>query len=178
MTVREMTAPPEADESISVLARLFAEHAVWREAGASIREGAASAVWFRQCPGRAWRLVRQAGVSRLEPGRAEDPDFVFRFGPESIAALEAAGQDSGDFAVCLFDWMIHPDPDLRVDFRIAGSIPRLVRNGYVGLLRRAGPKPAAFAAAHGVSNLRALRRLIRALRRREPFAWEVDARRG
>ncbi len=167
-----MTEPGASGDAIAVLVRLFAEHPVWRDAGATIRDGATSAVWFRERPGEPWHLEREAGVSRLRPGRAADPDFVFRFGAESIAALEAAGEDVGDFAVCLFEWMIHPDPDLRIDFRIVAGFPRLLRNGYVGLLARAGPQVAAFGARHGITGLGPLRRLVRLLRRSQPFAWE------
>lgn len=166
--------PAAPDAIVAALDRLFRDHPAWRKAARRIRPAATSAVWFRHRPGEPWHLVREGGGARLRPGRAPDPDFVFRFAPESVRALESAGETVGDFAVRLFELMIDPDPSRRVELRIAASFPRLLRRGYVDLLFAAGPQVSAFAARHGVRGLGALARLVSALRRREPFDWETE----
>jgi hypothetical protein len=51
-------------------------------------------------------------------------------------------------------------------------VHRGVERGYVGTLRKAGPKVLAFAVAHGVVTLGQLRALVERSRRKRPAQWE------
>jgi len=173
----ETAGDPQPDASIARLARLYREHPAWRKAAARLDARATSGVWFSHRPGEPWRLVRRGDATVLEPGRARDPDLAFRFTPAAIDALAEAGDGVADFAVRLFELMIDPDPSRRVGFRTVASFARLARRGYLRLLLQdGGPRVARFAARHGVLGLGALRRLIAALGRMEPYAWERETR--
>jgi hypothetical protein len=110
----------------------------------------------------------------LLPGRAEDPDFVFRFSPGSIAELERAGPGVGDVALRLFELILDEDENTRIDIRLVATFWRLAQRGYVRLLLSSGARVAAFAAGHGVSGFHSLRERVGALRRREPYPWECS----
>jgi hypothetical protein len=163
-----------SDPHVAALTRLFRSHPAWCAAAARIAEGSTSGVWFLHRPGEPWHLLREGDESWLRPGLAERPDFVFRFSPASIRELEQAGDQVGDFAVRLFELMLEPEPERQVGFRIVAGFTRLLRRGYVGLLLSSGPRVAAFAARNGVTGLASLRRLVNALRRSEPWDWEVS----
>jgi hypothetical protein len=165
-------AADPSDPSIDRLAHLFRAHPAWTAAARRLEPEATSTVYFRHRPGEAWRLEQREGVTRLLPGAAADPDFVFRFAEGSIARLEAVHGGIGDFAVELFTLITEDDPEVRVGFRIAAGFPRLVRRGYLGLLLAAGPRVVAFGASHGIRTLGALRRFVAQLRNRGPESWE------
>jgi hypothetical protein len=162
------------DEWIERLARLFREHPAWVAAARHLSPDATSSVYFRHRPGEPFHLEQGRSGSLLLPGAARDPDLAFRFAPRSVERLEAVRGGIGDFAVELFSLITGPDPDARVDLRIAASFPRLARRGYVALLLRAGPRVLAFGARRGVRTLAALRRLVADLRRPAPEPWEAD----
>jgi hypothetical protein len=166
------TEPDYPDAHVAALADLYRRHPAWRAAAAYLADESTSAVWFAHRRGEPWHLERGGGESWLRPGRTPDPDFVFRFTPASIHELAGAGSAVGDFAVCLFELMVDPDEERRVAFRIAAPFSRLARRGYVRLLLESGPRVAAFAARHGITGLRSLHRLVRAVRHAEPFEWE------
>lgn len=161
------------DLHVAQLAALFRDHRAWRAAAALLGEGATSAVYFAHRPGEPWRLVRRDGVTLLEPGAADDPDFVFRFSPEAIAELAAVHGGIGAFATVLFALIVDADEPRRVGFRIAAGFPRLVARGYLRLVLAAGPEVVRFGLAHGVATLRGLRRMVEELRARPPEPWEV-----
>jgi hypothetical protein len=171
-----VSASDARDETVEALAALFRTHPAWRAAARSIREGAESDVYFRHLPGRRWHLTRCAGAAELRPGPAGVPDFVFRFPPEAVRALGRARGGVGDFAVRLFELVLDDDPERHVDLRIVAPFRQLARNGYVGLLRRAGPRLAAFGATRGVTNAAQVARLVRRLRGASPFEWEEAPR--
>jgi len=166
-----VSVPADADPT-AVLADLFRDHPAWRDAAKHVDGGASSAVWFTHRPGEPWRLVRRDGTTFLEPGVADDPDFVFRFTPAAIERLAAVRGGVGDFAVALFRLVVEPTGEARVDFRIRAGFARLVRRGYLRLLLAAGPAVLAFGLAHGVTTVGALRRLVASLRTRPPAPWE------
>ena len=124
-----------------------------------------SDVEFTHLPGERWHLVREGGRTRLRPGAASQPDFAFRFSPESIEALARVEGGIGDFAVRLFSLIEEADPARGVGFGVRASFWRLARHGYVRLLIEAGPRVAAFGAARGVTSLGRLRRRVEAARR-------------
>lgn len=163
----------EADPTIDRLARLFRDHPAWIRAAEGLHPTATSTVYFAHRPGEAWHLVRTARGVELLPGMAEDPDLVFRFSAESVQHLERVDGGVGEFAVALFSSILEGESDLR----IAAGFPRLIRRGYLGLLRRAGPPVLAFGARHGIRNVGALRALVADLRDREPAEWEGVSRR-
>lgn len=164
---------PDSDEVIRELARLFREHPAWVAAARRIAEGSASNVYFRHRPGEAWHLIRRDGQTRLERGAVDDPDFVFRFAPGSVARLAKVRGGVGDFAVALFELIEDDSPECGVDFRVAAPWKRLWRRGYARLLVDAGPRVWAFGARRGVLNWNALRRLVVASRGRGRFDWEA-----
>jgi len=165
-----MSQTQRADEWAGRLARLFAEHPAWVEAARRLSGDATSSVYFTHLPGAPWRLeTRSCGVVLL-PGAAADPDLVFRFTPESIAALESAEGGIGDFAVALFEQIV----DGAVDLRIRAGFGRLVMRGYVKLLFAAGPPVMAFGATHGIRTLGALRRFVADLRAQGAADWEYE----
>jgi hypothetical protein len=160
------------DPDVDRLAGLFRAHPIWCEAARGISEDATSNVFFRHRPGEPWRLVRRAGESVLEPGRAADPDLAFCFPPAAIGALEATRGGVGDFALALFRLMLDSDPERRVELRVIAPFTRLLRRGYVSLLLRGGPRLLRFGAAHGVRSLAELRRAVEAARSAKPLPWE------
>jgi hypothetical protein len=166
-------ATSKRDEWVDRLARLFREHPAWVAAAHHLSSGASSTVYFAHHLDRdghePWRLEQCDAGTCLLPGAARDPDFIFRFSPESIEQLEAVDGTVGDFAVALFSLVV----DDEVQLRIAAGFPRLIRRGYVKLLLVAGPPVVAFGATHGIRTLGALRRLVAGLRRRGPADWEA-----
>jgi len=169
--------PPESDE-VERLARLFREHPAWVQAADRVDDAATSDVYFSSRPGEAWHLARAGGETRLRPGRARDPDFVFRFTPRAVERLAAVGDGIGSFAVELFRLMTATDPEERVDFRIAAPFSRLMGRGYVTLLAAGGLRVLAFGASRGIHTLADLRRLVARLVSSRPEPWEQrsDAR--
>jgi hypothetical protein len=167
-----MPGATAADSSISQLETLFREHPAWVRAAAKLEPAATSAVFFAHRPGEPWRLERIEGVTRLLPGAAADPDFVFCFPPRAIERLAGVEGDIGSFAVELFQLITESDPELRVGFRVAVPFPRLVRRGYLGLLAAGGWRVLAFGASHGVRSVAQLRGLVDVLRHRDPESWE------
>jgi len=153
------------DPHVARLRRLFETHPVWLAAARHVLPEACSTVRFSHLSGRAWTLRAEAGHTVLVPGRARDPDFVFRFTPAAVERLEATRGRTADFAIELFTLIEHPDPALRVGFRVAAPFSRLVRRGYLGLLAAAGPRVLAYGAARGVAGVGALRRLVERRRR-------------
>lgn len=153
---------------------LFFEHPAWVSAARHISSRATSTVYFSHVPGQAWRLEQRDDRTRLLPGAASDPDFVFRFTPEAISRLDAVEGGIGDFAVTLFELMVEDDPDLHVGFRITAGFGRLASRGYLRLLAAAGPRVVTFGAAHGIRTLSALRRFVAGLRARSPEDWESE----
>lgn len=172
MRFHAFVAEPATDESVKRLARLFLEHPAWVAAARHLDRGATSTVYFSHLPGEPWRLDQSEGDTRLLPGAATDPDFVFRFTPAAVEVLEGVEGGIGAFAVALFGLILEDDPERRVGFRIAADFARLVRRGYVRLLLAAGPRVAAFGAIHGIFHLGALRRFVADLRARDPEEWE------
>ncbi|MDH3214649.1 MAG: hypothetical protein OEM05_19390 [Myxococcales bacterium] len=162
------------EDSIDRLARLFLEHPAWVTAARRLAPQATSTVYFAHRPGEPWRLEHREGRTRLLPGAAADPDFVFRFAATSAERLETVRGGIGDFAVALFTLITEEDPEARVDFRIVAGFPRLVRRGYLGLLVAAGPRVVAFGASHGIRTLAALRRFAAQRRAGTPEPWEVE----
>ena len=165
-------AAASEDPHVARLAELFRSHEIWSEAARLIAADATCAVFFSHRPGEPWRLVRRGGVSVLEPGAAQDPDFAFCFAPRAIEALARTRGGIGDFALALFRLALERDPERRVRIRVIAPFGRLLRRGYVGLLLRGGPKLLRFGARHGVRSLAELRRLVDAARRTKPEAWE------
>lgn len=168
----------ERDEWVERLGRLFAGHPAWVAAARHLAPGVTSSVYFSQRPGEAWHLEQAAGATRLLPGAARDPDFVFRFPPAAVERLETVEGGVGDFAVALFELMTADDPESHVGFRIVAGFPRLLRRGYVRLLLAAGPRVLAFGAAHGIRTPGALRRFVAQLRTRDPEPWENPGAEG
>jgi hypothetical protein len=160
------------DPHVERLARLFREHPAWRQAARHVSEDSTSRVLFTHRPGERWHLERENAESRLLPGDVPDPDFVFRFSPQSIERLAGIEGSVGAFAVELFGLILGEDPRARVDLRIAAPFQRLVRRGYVRLLVASGGSVLAFGARHGVGSLGQLRRLVARLAQRQPEAWE------
>jgi hypothetical protein len=169
------TSPTRCADPIRTLARLFREHPAWIDAARHIDDRAESAVFFSHVPGRPWRLLRRRGKTLLLPGRAHDPDFVFRFTPGAVARLAAVQGDVGDFAVELFSCIAEPRRGRRVGFGIVAPFARLAERGYVRALLAAGPKVLAFGFARGVRTLGDLRVLVEHARRGRPARWERAA---
>lgn len=169
-----MPPSPEPDAHVERLAELFRAHPVWCAAARRISAESTSNVFFRHRPGEAFRLVRRAGESVLEPGPAADPDLAFCFPPAAIAALEATLGGVDDFALALFRLMLEADPEQRVELRVIAPFTRLLRRGYVGLLLRGGPRLLRFGAEHGVRNAAELRRIIQTVRSATPRPWETE----
>jgi len=163
-----------SDPIVVRLAALFREHPAWVAAARHLSRRATSSVYFSHRPGETWQLEQQAGVTRLLPGAAADPDFVFRFTPRAVDRLEAVRGGIGDFAVELFTLMLEEDPELHVGFRIVPGFARLATRGYLRLVLAAGPKVLAFGATHGIHSLPALRRFVGELRARGPQEWEME----
>jgi hypothetical protein len=169
-----MSAPQVRDETVDRLAKLFLEHTAWIAAARHISGRATSNVYFSHRPGEVWRLEQNDGRTELRPGRASDPDFVFRFTPASIDRLDAIAGGMGEFAVELFTLIIEEDERLKIDFRVVASFGRLTMRGYVKLLLASGPAVLVFGARHGILTLGALRRFVGELTSRTPEAWETE----
>jgi len=163
------------DLSVERLARLFSEHPAWREAARLLDRRVTSTVFFRHRPGEPWHLERRGDETLLLPGAAHDPDFAFRFTPAAIDRLAAVRGNAGDFAAQLFALAYSPDPELRVNIRVAVGLTRLLRRGYVRLLLAAGPRARAIGFAHGETGMSSLQHLVGSLRRLDRAAWEKPA---
>jgi hypothetical protein len=161
-----------ADSTPARLARLFREHPAWIEAASHLTIDATSTVYLSDQPDCVWHLVQQEHETRMLPGPASDPDFVFRFTPAAVERLEAATGGIDAFAVELFRSLLEEPFDSGVAMRVVASFSRLLRGGYVSLLLAAGPRVMAFGATHGIASLGALRELVAAMRSREPAEWE------
>jgi hypothetical protein len=157
--------PSETDPHVERLREMFLGHPAWLAAAAYVSPAATCAVRFSHRPGEPWKLVRRAGRTALLPGRAADPDFAFRFTPRAIDRLAATEGGIADFALTLFALIEHPDPEVRVGFRIVAPFTRLVEHGYVRLLAAAGPRVLRKGVERGVSTVSALRRLVEKHRR-------------
>lgn len=162
----------EAQAGVERLGRLFRDHPAWRQAARRLADDVGSNVYFSTRPGEVWHLERQGDETLLSTGPAPRPDFVFRFTPAAVERLERVRGGIGDFAVELFRLILAEDPDVRVDFRIVASFPRLVRGGYLALLGAGGLPVLAFGAARRVRTLAELRRLVERVRERRPYEWE------
>jgi hypothetical protein len=160
------------DPHVERLARLFREHPAWRQAARHVSDDSTSRVLFTHRPGERWHLERENAGSQLLPGDVPDPDFVFRFSPESIERLAGVEGSVGAFAVELFRLILGEDARARVDLRIAAPFQRLVRRGYVRLLAASGGSVIAFGARHGIGSLGPLRRLVARLTQQAPEPWE------
>jgi hypothetical protein len=161
----------QGDEWTDRLSRLFLAHPAWVEIARRLRQDASSSVYFSHREREPWRLVRCDDETHLIPGADPDPDFVFRFTPESIEALESVEGGVGDFAVTLFSLVV----DGAVELRIVAGFPRLMTRGYLRLLLAAGPPVLVFGARHGIRTIGALRRFVAQLRERGPAEWEQPA---
>ena len=159
------------DKYVEKLRHHFLHHPVWVEAAKPIREGAQSLVTFSHLKG-IWHLRREGGKSLLVQGRPDQPDFGFCFTPPSIERLTEIEGDIGDYAVTLFSLITHPDPQVRIGFKVYASVPRLLKMGYVQVLLRGGPKVLQYAGQRGVRTLGDLFRLFQELR--TPAPWEKE----
>jgi hypothetical protein len=162
----------ERDEFVGRLARMFRENPAWVDAAKRMESGARSTVCFSHLPGEPWHLERSNGETRLLPGAASHPDFVFRFTPESIERLAAIDGGIGDIAVELFKLIATERSQRRIGFRVVASFPTLVQRGYLGVLAAGGRRVLAFGASRGVRTLADLRRLVERAREAEPQDWE------
>lgn len=162
--------PPDAD--VLRLAELFRSHPAWLRAANRLDPGACSEVRFSHRPGEVWHLASRHGRTLLAPGSLPNPDLSLRFTPAAIAKLAAVEGGVGDFAVALFEAMLEADEEPGVAIRIVAPFATLARKGYVALLLAGGAKLLAFGAARGIRTLADLRRLVRQLQTRGPYAWE------
>lgn len=160
------------DETVSALADLFHRHPAWRAAARYITRESMSDVYFTHRRGEVWRLVHAEQGSSLVPGKAQEPDFVFRFAPGAVTRLQAVEGGLGDFAAELFSLFEEEDPDQRVDLRVAAPFAQLRKHGFLKLLLSAGPKAAAFGFRRGVFSVTGLAKLVRNARRAPVFDWE------
>ena len=157
------------DEWTERLARLFREHPAWVAAAGHLDPEATCTFYFSHREHTPWRIEQRDSETRLAPGGASDPDFVFLFTPRSIERLEAVDGGIGDFAVALFSLIL----DDEVRLRIAAGFPRLAQRGYLKLLLAGGPKVLAFGATHGIQTWGALRRFVEEQRSPGPANWEI-----
>ena len=95
------------------------------------------------------------------------------FTPAAIERVASVQGGIGEFAVALFECIASEDPELRVGFRVAAPLTRLLRRGYVGLILAAGPMVAAYGTRRGIRTLAQLRRLVQESRATGPAEWEV-----
>jgi hypothetical protein len=168
-----MDTTAKADAVVEHLAELFADHPAWVKAATHLSPRATSTVYFSHRPGETWCLAQEHGRSVMRPGRAADPDFVFRFTPAAVERLGTVEGGIGEFATTLFGLMLAEDESVRVGMRIAAGFLRLTTRGYVKLLVAAGPSVLAFGARHGVATLAGLRRFVADLSKRGVEDWEV-----
>jgi hypothetical protein len=159
------------DPHIARLRELFRTHPAWLSAAQHIKDGSQSRVYFSHVPGE-FHMLRKDGQSLLLEGKADDPDFAFRFTPKSIDRLSRVqGSDVADFAVELFECIVSEDPDLQVGLRIISGFTKLFWRGYVTLLMKGGPRVLAYGASRGVNSVGDLRRFLKQSRASDP-RWE------
>jgi len=156
------------DPTIAKLAWLFSEHPVWADAMERIADGSVSAVYFSHRPGEPWHLIIESGAVHLRPGPIRNPDFVFRFSPQSVDKLAAVQGGIDAVAVELFDLILADE----IGFRINASFWRLIRHGHLRLVLEAGPKVFAYGARHGVRTLGQLRAVAKSVSSSRQAAWE------
>ncbi len=163
----------DPDQTVEVLGEFFRSHRAWREAAQRIDPEAMSDVYFSHRPGEVWHLLQSAPGSALEPGKADDPDFVFRFSPGAVRRLQTVEGGIVEFALELFSLIDESDPEDRVDLRVVAPFSRLRERGYVRLLLDAGPKLAKYGLQRGILSVSGVRKLVRSARAAPPFPWEI-----
>jgi len=171
---RGKTDPDDtADETVSTLADLFLDHPGWQQAAREIARVSMSNVYFTHLPGLAWHLEQREVGSALEPGKVDDPDFVFRFAPGAVRRLRRVKGGIGEFAAELFSLADGADPEHHVDLRVVASFSRLRERGYLRLLVRAGPRVAAYGLSRGIFSVADVGKLVRQARDTSPYEWEI-----
>ncbi len=171
---REQTNPDEStDETVSALAELFRKHPGWRQAAREIARVSTSNVYFTHRPGVAWHLEQRDVGSSLEPGKADDPDFVFRFAPGAVERLQGVKGGIGEFAAELFSLADGADPEHHVDLRVVASFSRLRARGYLRLLVKAGPRVIAYGLSRGIFSVADIGKLVHQARDTPAYEWEV-----
>lgn len=160
------------DASLTKVADLFQTDPVWVKSMGAISVGVESTVYFSHRPDEIWHLVKEKEGVVLRPGRATNPDFIFRFTPQAIAQLAATKGGADVVGVALFDLILTDDPALAVGFRIVASFWTLVRHGHLQLVVTSGPRVLAYGARHGIVTAGQLRAFVGKLRTTEPASWE------
>jgi hypothetical protein len=163
----------DPDSTVEILREFFRAHRAWCEAAQRIDPVSMSDVYFSHRPGEVWHMQRSGLGSDLEPGKSEDPDFVFRFSPGAVSRLETVTGGIAEFAVELFLLIDEADPENRVDLRVVANFSRLQERGYLRLLLDAGPKLAKYGLQRGIFSVSGIHQLIRNATGAAPFSWEI-----
>lgn len=155
---------PVPDEAKRRLVNYFAENPAWVSAAKPLGDGVCSRVYFFG-EDTEWNLVRRNGVSVLEPGRADNPDFEFTFSEGAINYMtELAEGTIGDFATRFYECCFLMDEARRVEFQVVSSVSQIVRRGYWIIVLKGGFKVLKIARQHGIGGVQDIKRLFGLLR--------------
>jgi hypothetical protein len=155
---------PVSLEARRKLIHYFATHPAWVKAAQPLGEGVCSALRWMDDP-EPWRLIRRDGISILEPGEPENPDFSFVFSEGAVEYLTGAENGTiGDFATRLYECCFLLDADRRVDFQVIAPISQILKRGYWKVALKGGFQVMKMARAHGIGSAKDIRRIFGLLR--------------
>jgi hypothetical protein len=155
---------PVSEEAKQRLITFFATNPAWMSAAKPLGEGVSSRLYFAGDE-REWRLIRRKGVSVLEPGPAENPDFSFTFTEGAVDYMTELQDGSiGDFATRMYECCFLLDDDQRIDFQVVSSVAQVIRRNYWIIVLKGGFKVLKIARQHGIGGVQDFKRLFGLLR--------------
>lgn len=138
----------------------FAMHPAWVSAAKPLADGVCSRLRF-EGEEKVWRLIRRNGVSVLEPGEPDNPDFDFVFSEGAIDYLTELQEGSiGDFATRLYECCFLLPEDKRVEFQVLAPVSQILKRGYWKIALKGGLKVLRIARQHGLGSLDDIKRLF------------------
>jgi hypothetical protein len=142
-----------AGPSYQVLKAFLETAEAARRATRPLDEGTEVGVVVDGAPAR-FRAEGGRPVLRDEP--AHDPAFTLVLPPGAVERLASLPPgDVGSLGVTFFRLMLERDPALHVGVRVHASTPRLLSQGWLGVLALGGLQVGLFLLKKGVANPRA-----------------------
>jgi hypothetical protein len=105
--------------------------------------------------------LQEEGRPRLEERAPKNPDVVFVISPDAAETLvKNSGTDVGEFGVEVLKQVLAGE----VKIRVPGSTLRIMKNGYLGIIKKGGKTFMKYLASNGVSSLSKIPGIIKNLK--------------
>lgn len=162
--------PPELSNGVYQRMRaIWEKNPLIRQATTPIKDGASCSVQFGE-GAHYYTIRKEGGEPILEPGKPSHPDLSFRLSEGAtehlLGLLENEGHDLGEMAVEILKGIISPDPQRKIYLSLHIGFLSLMRKGYPGMLRLAGPKALRFIAQRGYIGHAGIKRLVTLIKKR------------